>query len=268
VGLHSIKGRAFAFRRISLLLAACVLVSIPFPGCSSNPGKTVIPIIQTTPGPTSSFIPSASVTGTVTYLEKIALPPNALVIVKLFDLTPEDAPQTTIGEQQIIAAGKQVPFAFTIGYDPITINPKMRYGVRAAITVDGQPIFTSVSRYLVITQGNPGSVELLVSNVAGLAREYQELRTQKGHWYGGAFNPDLDSPGGRLREIMGALGETLGQPPFQKNQIVALMGEPDSIVDKDGAEQLIYLWRNWHDYLYFVCRDGSVSSFNWWYAWE
>jgi putative lipoprotein len=266
------KVMAFTFRHLSLLLAAYMLVSIPFPGCSSNPGKTAIPIVQTTPGPTSmptsSTMLSASVTGKVSYLEKIALPPNAVVSIKLFDLTPEDAPQTTIGEQQIITTGKQVPFTFTIGYDPITINPKMRYGVRAAITVDGQPIFTSVNRYLVITQGNPGPVEMVLSNVAGLAREYQELRTQKGHWNGGTFNPDLDSPGGRLRVIMGALGETLGQPPFQKNQIVALMGEPDSIVDKDGAEQLIYLWRNWHDYLYFVCSQGAVVSFSWWYAWE
>jgi len=244
--------------RVPTLLGILAIVA----GACAQPTQPSLPV------PTSPATPSASVTGTVIYLEKMALPPNAVVNIKLFSLSPEDAPQTTIGEQQITTAGKQFPIPFEIKYDPVSVDRKLRYGLRATITVERQPIFTTVSRYVVITLGNPRSAELALRNVAELAKEYQELRKQKGHWYGGAFNPDLDSPSGKLRAIMGALGETVGQPPLQRHQIVALMGEPDSIRTTDGAEHLIYLWRSWHDYLYFVSRDGDVVTFAWWYAWE
>ncbi len=120
------------------------------------------------PGPAPASIePSAppaekTVTGTVTYREKIALPPNAEVSVVLFDLSEFDALRTVVGEQKVVTGGKQVPFPFEITYDPASIDQKVTYAVRATITIDGRPAFTSVERYLVLTKGNPSQTTIEV----------------------------------------------------------------------------------------------------------
>ena len=58
---------------------------------------------------------SAAVTGTVTYRERIALPPEGVVVtIKVEDVSRADAPAVTIGEQIIENPGHQVPIPFEI----------------------------------------------------------------------------------------------------------------------------------------------------------
>ena len=76
---------------------------------------------------------SKNVTGSVTYRERIALAPSAVVKVRLVDVSRADAPATVIGEQVIKAAGRQVPFAFEIAYDPKRIEERFTYAVQARI---------------------------------------------------------------------------------------------------------------------------------------
>ena len=109
--------------------------------------------------------PEAKVTGTVAYLEKMALPAGAIVEVKLLDISRQDAPAVTIGEHVITTSGNQVPFPFEIKYNPTSIDPRYTYSVRASITVDGKLWFTTDTRYAVITQGNPSSVEIVLKKV-------------------------------------------------------------------------------------------------------
>lgn len=240
------------------------------PAASATVAETTIPGPVVTPdcceAPTPSVV--SSVTGNVTYREKIALPPNAEVHIVLFDLSEFDALRTVIGEQIFVTGGKQVPFPFEITYDPASIDQKLAYAVRATITVDGRPAFTSVERYLVLTRGNPSNAIIEVRQLSALTREFQELRKVKGHWQGGQPNPEVDIPRGRMRLVMGALAETLGRLPLTKDDLVSLMGLPDEKRTVDNDEQLVYLWRNWHDYVYFVVRNGAVAGFQWWYAWE
>jgi putative lipoprotein len=108
---------------------------------------------------------SAAVTGTVTYREKIALPADAVINIKLIDASRADAPAVTISEQNIITGGKQVPFPFELKYDPSRIDTRMSYSVRAVITQDGRLLFTTDTTYRVITGGNPVSVELVLKKV-------------------------------------------------------------------------------------------------------
>jgi uncharacterized lipoprotein YbaY len=108
---------------------------------------------------------SAAVTGTVTYLQRIALPPTAVIEVKLQDVSRADAPAITISEVRMVSGGKQVPFPFTLTYSPNQIKPNYTYAVQARILVDGQLRFINTSRYAVITQGNPSTVEVVVSPV-------------------------------------------------------------------------------------------------------
>ncbi|MBD2022498.1 YbaY family lipoprotein, partial [Leptolyngbya sp. FACHB-36] len=109
--------------------------------------------------------PTAVVTGTVFYLQRIALPPSAVVEVKLLDVSRPDAPAVTIAEQTLPTKGKQVPISFSLTYDPTKILPTHDYVVQARILVDGSPRWINTSRYAVITQGNPTQVDVRVDMV-------------------------------------------------------------------------------------------------------
>ena len=106
--------------------------------------------------------PAAAVSGTVTYLQRIALPPNAVVEVKLVDVSRQDVPAIVLGEQIITNPG-QVPIPFEIAYDPASIDPRFTYAVQVRITADGQLLFISDTVTPVITRGAPTSdVEIVV----------------------------------------------------------------------------------------------------------
>ena len=89
-----------------------------------------------------------TIQGEITYRERIALPPNAVVTVELADVSLADAPASVIGRQEIKNPG-QVPIKFAISYDAGVIQPKMAYAVQARITVDNQLWFINDTRYAV-----------------------------------------------------------------------------------------------------------------------
>ena len=109
--------------------------------------------------------PSARITGSVAYRERIALPPSAVVKVQLVDVSRADAPAVVLGEQVIRAEGRQVPFAFEIAYDPKRIEAHFTYAVQARIEVDGQLRFINDQRYAVLTRGAGDRVDLLLRAV-------------------------------------------------------------------------------------------------------
>lgn len=109
--------------------------------------------------------PSARITGTVTYRERIALPPSAVVKVQLVDVSRADAPAVVLGEQVIRSDGRQVPFVFEIAYDPKRIEARFTYAVQARIEVDGQLRFINDQRYAVLTRGAGDRVDLLLRAV-------------------------------------------------------------------------------------------------------
>jgi putative lipoprotein len=109
---------------------------------------------------------SAVVRGTVTYRERMALPPEAVITVTLSDVSLMDAPAKVLAETTFTAGGKQVPFAFELKYDPASIKPQNTYAVRATILVDGKMSWTTDTTYPVITRESPNQVELLLKRVA------------------------------------------------------------------------------------------------------
>jgi uncharacterized lipoprotein YbaY len=110
---------------------------------------------------------TATVTGVVTYRERIALPEDAVVRVRLEDVSRADAPAVLLGEQVIDPMGRQVPIPFAVTYDPAQIDPRGRYSVRARIEdAQGRLLWTSTQAYPVITGGNPTSdIEIVVMRV-------------------------------------------------------------------------------------------------------
>ncbi|TVQ12482.1 MAG: hypothetical protein EA368_03830 [Leptolyngbya sp. DLM2.Bin27] len=109
---------------------------------------------------------SASITGTVSYLPRIAMPPNAILEVTLVDVSRAGAPAITLASQGIIFGGRQVPIPFELMYDPDQIDPRFSYAVQARILVEGQLRFITTTRFPVITQGHPTEVEIRVDPVS------------------------------------------------------------------------------------------------------
>lgn len=134
---------------------------------------TVIPVI-TNDNPTSdveivvvpvgSSAGSASITGVVTYLQRSALPDDAVVTVQLQDISRMDVPAEILGEQVIQTGGSQVPFPYAVSYDAGSIVDNHTYGMIARITDgEGKLLFINDTTIPVITRGNPTSdVEILV----------------------------------------------------------------------------------------------------------
>jgi uncharacterized lipoprotein YbaY len=107
------------------------------------------------------------VAGSVTYRQRVALPPTAVLTVRLQDVSRADAPAVTIAEQRIETAGRQAPFTFGFVYDRNRIQERNSYVVRAEITDGQRLLFTTDTSYPVITQGNPRNVDLVLVQVGG-----------------------------------------------------------------------------------------------------
>lgn len=111
----------------------------------------------------SNMTQTAKVTGTIAYRQRIALTPSAVVDVKLVDVSRADAPSVTIAEQTIKPAGRQVPIAFELSYDPTRIEARNRYAVQVRILENGSLRFLTTQSYPVITGGNPSTVKIIVN---------------------------------------------------------------------------------------------------------
>jgi uncharacterized lipoprotein YbaY len=106
------------------------------------------------------------VTGTVSYLQRIALPTNAVIQVQLADLSVADAQANIIAERSINLGQRQVPVPFALNVEASKIDPKHTYAVSAKITVGGELRFISDRSYPVLTKGNPAHVEIIVRPAA------------------------------------------------------------------------------------------------------
>ena len=105
---------------------------------------------------------TASVTGTVTYRERIALSPGAVVTVQLRDTSLMDVASELIAEQVITNPG-QVPIAFEVRYNSDDINPRNTYSIQARITEsDGRLAFINDTAYDVITLANPTRIDMVL----------------------------------------------------------------------------------------------------------
>ncbi|AWY43072.1 hypothetical protein DKY63_25430 [Pseudomonas putida] len=97
--------------------------------------------------------PKASLDGEVFYLQRIALPPTAILSVSLQDISLADAPAKVIDEQRGPVKG-QVPLPFHLTYDPQQIEPNHRYSINARIEVDGKLLFITTENHAVRLDGS------------------------------------------------------------------------------------------------------------------
>jgi putative lipoprotein len=99
--------------------------------------------------------------GSVTYRERMMLPPGAQVEIQLQDISLADAPADVLATVLLTPKGGP-PYAFAIEYDPARIDPRKRYGLSARIEVGRQLMFINMD-YIDPFAGNP--LEVLVNRV-------------------------------------------------------------------------------------------------------
>ncbi len=147
--------------------AGCTALPPVFPGRDSTAAGASELMTERMQTPTPVPGPAmTAITGTVTYRQRIALPSNAVVEVKLQDVSRADAPAILVASQTIETQGKQVPIPYSLGYDPSAIDPRMTYAVSARITVDGKLRWISTTMNPVLTRGAPANnVEIVVEPV-------------------------------------------------------------------------------------------------------
>ena len=139
--------------RASALAGIAIALALVAGACGYYDDNTEI----VTPAPPGA---DASVRGTITYRERIALTPDAVVTVQLRDTSLADAASVLIAEQ-IISSPGQVPIDFNLHYVSDEIDDRNVYSVSATITEgDGRMAFTNDTAYDVITRGNPRRVDM------------------------------------------------------------------------------------------------------------
>ena len=109
-----------------------------------------------------------TVTGTAAFLPHEALPATAVFEARVENISRLDAAAEVIGSVRIENPGSP-PIAFTIEFDPNKVDARLRYAVRATITVDGKLALTTDRVYPVLTHGHGREVAVLL-RAAGAPR--------------------------------------------------------------------------------------------------
>jgi len=110
----------------------------------------------------SAAKPTATVSGTVTYRERILLLPGTRLSVVLEDVSRADAPARQIASLGITDPG-QVPIAFELEYNPADIDEQRTYTLGARIlAADGRLLFINDTHIPVITLNAGSHADILL----------------------------------------------------------------------------------------------------------
>ena len=123
--------------------------------------------------PRLRVIDTAQVAGSVTYRERMALASGAVLVVRLEDVSRQDAPAVLLAEHTMTLAGRQVPLPSTLTFEGGAIHDNGRYVVRALIRSPaaapgetmGALLFTTTRTYPVLTRGSARAVEIMLERV-------------------------------------------------------------------------------------------------------
>lgn len=111
-------------------------------------------------GNTPAAAQSGKVTGKVYYLQRIALPKETKLVVKLVDTTDSRKPKTMDTMSRTI--GSKTPVDFTLSFNPGAIKDNGVYQVTATLELPGGKIWWHEQSYPVLSGGAPNYVEIRV----------------------------------------------------------------------------------------------------------
>jgi putative lipoprotein len=205
-----------AFTAISILILGCILLPCTVRASEVNSdmmfdlwkyrtGEEDTGLLTgkpTKPGPTKPPAVTASISGMVSYRERIALLTNDVIEVQLLDVSRQDVPAAVIAKQNIISH-HQVPVPFKISYDPAKINPAHTYAVQARILRNGQVRFINTAPYYVITHGHANTVDVLVAitNSESAAKKESSAKSASSGFVG-TYTRTFTGAGGTVKETL------------------------------------------------------------------
>lgn len=132
-----------------------VLLSVPActPDSKATPGQQAVTASDT-----------AVVTGTIITRDSLTIPDGAILTVRLSDVSRADAAAMVIAEQDIRPVA--LPAAFSLAYDPATIDAQHTYVVQARIERDGKLIALNTQRFAVLGRdASEGPLEVVLDPV-------------------------------------------------------------------------------------------------------
>lgn len=104
------------------------------------------------------------VTGTAIYMLNITLPADAIVDLKLVEMTRGGEVTGTVSEQTLPNI-RRAPIAFNLPYRPSEIRSKDYYGVTCEIRSGDKVLFRTARPFPVLTHGSSKHVEVLLETV-------------------------------------------------------------------------------------------------------
>ncbi|GKX62224.1 hypothetical protein SOASR032_07930 [Pragia fontium] len=137
---------------LTLLSNAAMVVALA--GCSNDQHNNVLAENALT------------VTGSVIYRDRMALPDNAQITVLLADVSLADAPAKVISTVTFPSKGKQVPFMFTLPYNVEQVNAAQRIAISASISIDDKLLYTTTTMNEVLTNAQPTQMDLVLERVS------------------------------------------------------------------------------------------------------
>jgi len=108
-----------------------------------------------------------TISGRVIYLERIALPPGAIVTVELRDVSIADAAAKTLASTRFEAEGGP-PYPFELSFDAGAIDERHTYALKATISLGDRLLFITDTHHPAFTGGTH---ELRVRSVGGSVGE-------------------------------------------------------------------------------------------------
>lgn len=116
-----------------------------------------------TPPAASSFL---DISGSVSYRQRMALPPDAILVIRVQDTARPGARARTLAEQRIELGGRQVPVAFSTTIDRDLIGKSARVTVSARVESRGKLLLVSDKAYPALRNGEPNPVDIQLKQVA------------------------------------------------------------------------------------------------------
>ena len=138
---------------------------------------------------------AGTISGTASYRQRVALPPDAVFEAVLIDAAIADAPARELGRVRLQPAG-QSPFRFSIPYRDSDVTPGGRYTVRATVRHGDRLLFTTDTFTPVLTGGPSQPLNLVMVQVGSRRppSPYSPLGRLPVSWRG-----DLPDAGGTTR---------------------------------------------------------------------
>ena len=124
------------------------------------------PAITPQPAPTAAVSSFVDITGSVAYRQRIALPPDAILTVRVQDTSRADSKARTLAEQTIELAGQQVPINFQLTVDRDLMGKKARITLAALIVSRGKLLFISDKVYPVNIEAGKSHVDMQLRQIS------------------------------------------------------------------------------------------------------